>query len=167
MGKIADIFNQFGNEYIETFKGRIPYSHIKSIRKIQSCRTIANGVNVYSCKSCKKHNFIYRACGSRNCPNCQAHKTQEWLNKRLKNALPGPHFMVTFTIPAELREFFRSHQKVAYSALFKASSKALQTLIADPKYVGADHSGFFGVLQTWADKCNIIRIFTMWSQVAA
>jgi len=149
MGKIADIFCEFGNEYIETFKGRIPYPHIKAIRKIQSCRTIANGVNIYKCNSCLERGYIYRGCGSRNCPNCQEHKTQKWLSKRLETALPGPHFMVTFTIPAELREFFRRYQNKAYTALFKASSQALQSLIADPKYVGADHPGFFGVLHTW------------------
>ena len=149
MSQIADIFREFGEEYIETFKDRIPYNHIKAIRRIKRCRTIANGVNLYSCSSCKHRRTIYRGCGSRNCPNCQEHKTQKWLSKRLEEALPGPHFMLTFTIPAELRPFFKSHQTRAYSALFKASSEALQTLIADPKYVGADMSGFFGVLHTW------------------
>ena len=38
---------------------------------------------------------------------------------------------------------------MAYTALFKASSQALQILIADPKHVGADQAGFFGGLHTW------------------
>ena len=149
MGEISEIFRQFGEEYINTFKGRIPYNHIKAIRRIQKCRTAANGVNLYSCSACTHRRFIYRGCGSRNCPNCQDHKSQIWLAKRLQQALPGPHFMITFTIPEELRAFFKSHQALAYNALFKASSEALQCLIADPKYVGADAAGFFGVLHTW------------------
>jgi hypothetical protein len=36
-----------------------------------------------------------------------------------------------------------------YSALFEASSQALRTLASDPKYVGTDRLGFFGVLHTW------------------
>ena len=38
--------------------------------------------------------------------------------------LPCPYFLVTFTLPAELHEFARSHQRVIYSALFEASSAA-------------------------------------------
>jgi len=43
----------------------------------------------------------------------------------------------------------RSSQGEAYSAFFKASSKALKKLIADPKYIGGDLPGFLGVLHTW------------------
>ena len=43
----------------------------------------------------------------------------------------------------------RSHQRVVYSALFEASSEALRTLAADPRFVGTDRLGFFGVLHTW------------------
>ena len=38
---------------------------------------------------------------------------------------------------------------MVYSALFEASSAALRALAADPKYVGTDRLGFFGVLHTW------------------
>ncbi len=34
-------------------------------------------------------------------------------------------------------------------ALFEASSAAIKTLAADPKYVGTTQCGFFGVLHTW------------------
>ena len=36
--------------------------------------------------------------------------------------LPGPHFLLTFTVPETLRPFIRSHQHTAYQALFNASS---------------------------------------------
>ena len=38
---------------------------------------------------------------------------------------------------------------MVYAALFEASSAALKTLAADPKFVGTDRFGFFGVLHTW------------------
>jgi hypothetical protein len=61
----------------------------------------------------------------------------------------GPYFLVTFTLPAGLRDVARAHQRVVYAALFEASSAALRTLAADPKYVGTHRLGFFGVLHTW------------------
>lgn len=63
--------------------------------------------------------------------------------------LPGHHFMMTFTVPESLRRFIRSHQRVAYSALFKTSSEAIKKLVSDDRHIGADLPGFFGVLHTW------------------
>jgi hypothetical protein len=55
---------------------------------------------------------------------------------------------VTFTIPAELRDLARTHQRAIYSALFRASSTALQRLAADPRHLGGE-LGMMGVLHTW------------------
>jgi hypothetical protein len=67
----------------------------------------------------------------------------------MKEQLPGSYFMVTFTVPEELRSFMRSSQSSAYNAFFRAASEALKKLIADPKYTGGDLPGFLGVLHTW------------------
>jgi hypothetical protein len=67
----------------------------------------------------------------------------------MERQLPGHHFMVTFTVPEPLRRFICSHQKPAYSALFKASSQAMQKLASDERHMGGDLPGFFGVLHTW------------------
>jgi hypothetical protein len=149
MGAIAEIFREYGDAYIERFGHSMPYEHFKAIQRIRRCRTIASGVNVYKCKDCKELHLLFRGCGSRNCPNCQQHKGNEWLQKRLEDRLPGHHFMVTFTVPAELRDFFRSAQKEAYDCFFEASSAALRELAKDPKHIGADLPGFFGVFHTW------------------
>ena len=79
-----------------------------------------------------------RSCGNRHCPTCQQDKTKAWLEKQTDRLLPCPYFLVTFTLPAELRDVARSHQRVVYSALFEASSEALRALAADPKFVGTD-----------------------------
>lgn len=62
--------------------------------------------------------------------------------------LPVPYCMVTFALPAELREPARRHQKTFYSLFFRTSAAALQTLAADRHFVGGQ-LGFFGVLHTW------------------
>ena len=80
---------------------------------------------------------------------CQQDKTKAWLETQTDRLLPCPYFLLTFTVPAGLRGWIRSHQRIAYAALFEASSEAIKTLAADPKYVGATQCGFFGVLHTW------------------
>ena len=149
MGSIADIFRDYGPEYVERYRNTIPKAHLKAIRTISDCRTNALGGTVYTCADCHEHHCVYKGCGSRNCPNCQQHKGEEWLQKRLDQRLPGHHFMITFTLPEELRSLVRSEQKNAYDAMFKASSQALKELVTNPKFVGADLPGFFGVLHTW------------------
>jgi hypothetical protein len=57
--------------------------------------------------------------------------------------------MITFTVPEPLRHFIRQYQRIAYSALFKASSEAIKKLARDEKYIGGDLPGFLGVLHTW------------------
>lgn len=57
--------------------------------------------------------------------------------------------MITFTVPQQIRRFIRSNQRLCYAALFRASADAMKKLANDPKYIGADLPGFFGVLHTW------------------
>jgi Putative transposase len=71
------------------------------------------------------------------------------LHKPLQKQLPGPHFLLTFTVPETLRPFIRSHQQIAYQALFKASSTALKRLAKDERFIGTELPGFPGILHTW------------------
>ncbi len=63
--------------------------------------------------------------------------------------LPTPYFLVTFTVPEELRLFIRSHQRIALDLLFAASAQALQDLAGNPRRLGA-LLGMLGVLHTWS-----------------
>ena len=59
-----------------------------------------------------------------------------------------PYFLVTFTVPEQLREPVRAAMKLWYAALLKESAGALQDLAAQPKYLGAE-LGLTAMLQTW------------------
>lgn len=146
---INEIFKQYADEYLAQFGAAMPQSHLKVIEAIVNCRTDAYGMAFYECDQCHSTHMVYRSCGNRHCPLCQNHKTRQWLERQLDRQLPGHHFMLTFTVPEQLRFFIRSHQRIGYAALFKASSEALKLLSADEKYIGGDLPGFFGVLHTW------------------
>lgn len=149
MGAIAEIVRRYGDEYLERFGERMPADQRRVLAAIRSCRTAEAGFHLYRCEDCGEEHVLFRGCGNRHCPNCQQAKTQQWLQRRLREQLPGHHFFVTFTVPEPLRRFLRSHQQVGYEALFAASSSALKALIAEPKWVGGDLPGFWGVLHTW------------------
>src|SRR3970040_490655 len=149
MTSIHEIFTTFGPEYLQRYATKMPKTHRKVIDAIMACRTEACGMAFYQCQSCAEPQTFFRSCGNRHSPACQHNKTQQWLEKQIERQLPGHHFLVTFTVPEQLRSFIRQNQRVCYSALFKASSEAIKTLALDPKHMGADLPGFFGVLHTW------------------
>lgn len=148
MGAITEIFRSFGPEYLDKYP-EMPRQHKKVIHAIINCRAGEYGAAFYRCEGCGQQHRIDRSCGNRHCPQCQYHKSRQWLNNQLERSLPGQHFMLTFTVPAGLRSFCRSNQRPAYNAMFKASSKALRKLAKDPRFIGTSLTGFTGVLHTW------------------
>ena len=149
MNKLAEIFRTHGPEYLQTHGAAVPPQHRKVIEAIIRCRTPQSGSTVYRCDDCGEDHVLHLGCGNRHCPICQHRKGQQWLETQLDRQMPGEHFMVTFTVPEPLRSFMRSNQRLAYSALFAASSEAMKLLARDPRFVGGDLPGFFGVLHTW------------------
>jgi hypothetical protein len=149
MPTVADVLRQYGPEYLERFGATMPVEHKKVLNTIMACRTGELGMVFYACTSCGRTHAMGRSCGNRHCPSCQQDKTKAWLEAQTDRLLPCPYFLLTFTVPAALRGWIRGHQRLAYAALFEASGEAIETLMADPKYVGATKAGFFGVLHTW------------------
>ena len=145
---ISEIFRKHISEYLQQFGDRIPYNHIKTINDILRCRTSDLGGNVFYCAECDKYHYSYHSCKNRHCPKCGSQDSGKWLEKQKERFLPVLYFMVTFTLPQELRSICRSNQKIFYSIMFKASSSALRTLLNDPKFAGGE-SGFTGILHTW------------------
>jgi len=152
MTTITEIFRTFSPEYLQRYGEAMPVQHKKVINAIIHCRTEHYGTVIYTCEQCGTSHILFQSCGNRHCPTCQNHKTKQWVARQMMRQVPGHHFMITFTLPQQLRDVIRSRQRIAYQAMFKASSETLKTLAADTKYIGGDMPGFFGVLHTWGRK---------------
>ena len=149
MTSIREIFSTFGPEYLQRYGAAMPRTHRKVVDAIIACRTEACGIAYYQCDGCAEPSQFFRSCGNRHCPTCQHSKSQQWLQTQINRQLPGHHFLITFTLPEQLRRFVRQNQRAGYSALSKASSDAIKKLALDQKHIGGDLPGFFGVLHTW------------------
>ncbi|MBU0676609.1 MAG: transposase [Verrucomicrobia bacterium] len=149
MNAIQEIFRVYGGAYLAHYGERVPTAHRKVIHAIGQCRSGGFGHHLYRCAGCAKMHVANSSCGNRHCPVCQSDKSERWLMKEQNKALPCSYFLLTFTVPEALRPFLRSHQRDGYTALFEAASDALRVLSADPRFVGAAHSGFTGILHTW------------------
>lgn len=153
MVELADIFRRYGPEYRDKFKDRMLPSHLRAMQDIENCRTQCMGGHIYLCQNeaCQEFVYSYHSCKNRHCPKCQKDQTQIWLQKQRQLLLPVPYFLVTFTLPEELRRTARSNQKTLYNILFRTSAAALQKLALDPRFIGGQ-IGMTGVLHTWDKK---------------
>lgn len=144
--ELADIFRQYGPSYREKYGNKMPPNHLAVMRAIEACRTEALGGHLYYCAKCDEQWYSYHSCRNRHCPQCQHEAAQDWLERQCQLLLPVPYFLVTFTLPAELRNIARSHQQFIYHLLFRTAADALQTLAQDRL---GGQIGIVGVLQTW------------------
>jgi Putative transposase/Transposase zinc-binding domain len=112
------------------------------------CRTAALGGSVYICDTCGTRDFAYHSCRNRHCPKCQDDRAQRWLTGVRARMLPCDHYLLTFTLPAQLRGLARAHQRLVYAALLREAAAAVQALATDRDWVGGQ-VGMLAVLHTW------------------
>ena len=112
-------------------------SHRQALRAMRRCRRQSSEKMLLECQPCGTTMQIPHSCGHRSCPHCQHHDSQQWIERQSAKLLPVPYFLVTFTIPAEMRPLFWSHQKVAYDLLLKTAWQTLDNFARrDPRLKG-------------------------------
>jgi hypothetical protein len=148
MTTLGEIVRRYGAQYRAHYGDQLLPSQQAALTAIAQCRTAALGGQVYTCPDCGTVRYSYHSCRNRHCPLCGQGDTQRWLEQQHELLLPLPSFLITFTLPSELREVAYRHQRQLYALFFRASASALQQLAADPRFVGGQ-LGMLGVLQTW------------------
>ncbi|HXH09056.1 MAG TPA: IS91 family transposase [Alphaproteobacteria bacterium] len=148
MPGLADVLRRYGADYRDRFGEDLLPSHRRAIDDIIHCRTEALGGQLLQCDHCGQEHYVYHSCGNRSCPKCHRQDTEAWQAERRQELLPVPYFHVVFTVPQELAELIRSHQRALYDILLRAAAQALITLAADPHDVGG-LIGVLCVLHTW------------------
>jgi hypothetical protein len=146
--EVADIVGLHGEAFLAKFRNQLTTAQKKALRDIQNCRTPFFGGHVHQCDHCGGKIYSYHSCRNRSCPKCHHHQTERWLAQQRLRLLPCSYYLVTFTLPAELRSLARSHPKIVYGLLMKSAADALQKLAYDPRFLGG-RLGCLAVLHTW------------------
>ena len=133
--------------YERKFGARLLPSHRRAVAAVVSCRTPALGGEVFRC-DCGQFHFAYHSCNHRACPQCGHADATVWLEGQRRRLLPVPYYLVTFTVPGQLRALIRSNQKLLYDLLLRHCAGALLEVGAQHKNLGAQ-LGLLAVLQTW------------------
>ena len=146
---LSSIINQFETDFLDTYQGQVLPVQRKALNALKICRTQFSPVMQLNCTDCDHQSFVPHSCGHRNCPHCQHHESQLWIENQLKKQLPGDYFMITFTLPAQLRPLAKNHQKWVYRLMFESVWETLQSFSRNDSKLGGE-PGVTAVLHTHA-----------------
>ncbi len=146
MIEVADILRRHGPDYQRQYQ-LLP-SQRKAMQDLVRCRTAACGGHLYQCDRCAHQHYVYHSCRNRHCPKCHGQQTERWLENHRQQLLPCSYYLLTFTLPSQLRALAYAHQKALYALLLSGAAAAVQKLAWDPNYVGGQLA-MLAVLHTW------------------
>jgi len=145
--KLNTILREFEAALKAKYATRLLPSMFRAMTAILCCKTGAAGVFKLKCTDaeCEHQTLLPSSCGNRSCVQCQNHETSRWLDRQFAKLLPVDYFMVTFTLPYELRDLAWCNQTVVYNILFECAASTLKDFGLNN--LGAD-MGMTGVLHT-------------------
>jgi hypothetical protein len=144
---VADVLASFAARYRANFSSGPEQRRV--LRELPLCRTAALGGHRLECDRCGHQEISYNSCRNRHCPKCRASARAAWLAERESDLLDVPYSHVVFTLPDEISAIALQNRRLCYGLLFRAASRALRTIAADPAHLGAE-IGFLAVLHTWS-----------------
>lgn len=152
---VIDALRRFLPAHLRDDRHAMGEAQRRAVWAITHCRTAEMGGHLHACDSCGKREFHFHSCNHRSCPQCGRDATAQWVERQLGKRVGAPYFMVTFTLPQELRPlFFTPQVKAIYQLFFSSASSALGDTLANPRWLGAVTSGFTMVLHTWNQKLH-------------
>ena len=141
---LSSIIETFEAEFLAHYSSR---GQRQALAAMKTCRSTHSPRMQLACDGCNEQRFVPHSCGHRFCPHCQAHESQQWLERQLKKQLPGAYFLLTFTLPAELRPLAYSQQRTLYALMMQCSWETLCTFSLNDKQLQGT-PGAVGVLHT-------------------
>jgi hypothetical protein len=147
MMRLADLIAQFEPELLERYGTQLLPSHRQALAALKTCRTRFAPHMLAACAGCHTQRCLPHSCGHRACPHCQHFESALWLQRQLKALVPATYFLVTFTLPAQLRALAWAHQRLVYDLLMRCAWDTLKTFSQNDKQL-AGTPGALAVLHT-------------------
>ena len=136
--ELASLIQHYQPAFEQRYAHALLPSHHNAINALLRCRTPAAGTLHLQCNACAEPITQPQSCGHRSCPQCHHHDTNRWLDRQRAKLLPVDYFMVTFTLPRELRPLAWHHQALVYNLLFDTATRTLKDFGHNPRFLGAD-----------------------------
>ena len=145
MSTFIELLRQHHHTLEIEYGNQLSHDMRQAIRAMLMCKTAQQRQSLWACDHCEHHDSTPLSCGHRNCPQCRHNTTSQWLARQKAKRLPVQYFMVTFTLPFELRALVRRRPKAMYQLMFSVTSSILKDFAAQQ---GLGNIGFTSVLHT-------------------
>ncbi|MBE4066607.1 transposase [Vibrio parahaemolyticus] len=126
MSTFIDLLRQHRHEFEQDYGHHFNSDIKRAISAMLRCKTEKQGLSQWYCSHCHHDDRLTLSCGNRHCPQCQHRTTSDWLERQKSKLLPVHYYMVTFTLPYELRSLARSAPRSLYQAMFRVASSTLK-----------------------------------------
>ena len=121
MIRLATLIDQFEADFLDHYGDTLLPGQRRALDAMKTCRSHASRHLQVACNACEHADWIPHSCGHRACPHCQHHAAEQWLQRQRQRQLPVRYFLVTFTLPAALRDLAWAHQRPVYDAMIRCS----------------------------------------------
>jgi hypothetical protein len=125
MIRLAEVAEAFLPELEAHYGDRLLPGHRCALSAILRCRTEECGTAAIRCHDCERDDSFPLSCGHRACPQCQNEAVEQWLQRQRAKLLPVDYYLVTFTLPMQLRPLVYSRQREAYDLLINLAWQTL------------------------------------------
>ena len=133
MIRLSSVIEQFEADFLHQYADRLLPSQSKALAAMKACRNRYSPLMQAHCEPCDNDQYFPHSCGNRHCPHCQHHESQQWLENQCRKQVPANYFMITFTVPAPLRQLFFQRQRQCYGLMFESVWNTLQTFSQNDK----------------------------------
>lgn len=147
MIRLVDVITQFEPELLARHGHQLLPSHRQALTALKACRSRFAPQMLTACSGCHAQRCLPHSCGHRACPHCQHFESQRWLQRQLQALVPATYFLVTFTLPAQLRPLAWQHQRQVYALLMQCAWATLKTFSLNDRQL-AGTPGAVAVLHT-------------------
>jgi hypothetical protein len=145
--RLAEIIRQYAADYRQRYPQHCTPERAHALRAIQHCRSAMAPQLLAACSTCDEQRLIPHSCGHRSCPHCQHHEGEIWLERQRRLQVPAEYFLLTFTLPRELRPLAARQAKAVYTALFAAAWATVQAFCQNDRKLKGE-AGAVAVLHT-------------------
>lgn len=144
---LSSLIHTFEADLLTQYGSRLLPGHFRALNAMKQCRTHLSPQMQLQCTQCDQTRLVPHSCGHRLCPHCQHHESQQWIERQTQQLVPGTYFLLTFTLPAELRHLAWQHQRLLYDAMMQCSWNTLRTFARNDKQLHGT-AGAVAVLHT-------------------
>jgi hypothetical protein len=148
---LCTLIERFGLDYLMHHGTNALPSQRQALNAMKNCRSVLGPGMLAQCGDCGEQRVVPHSCGHRNCPHCQHFESQRWIERQTKALVPGSYFLITFTLPAQLRTLVWQHQRVLYAALMDCAWETLRTFSQNHRQLQGS-PGAVAVLHTHSRK---------------